>query len=136
MKDYYQGDPWLRFREALARTSALCREHNCRFRVAIFPFLHNLGTDYPFREIHRQIKADCEQLGIDCLDLDPALAAHSDERLTVNPFDAHPNERAHEIAGEALIDWLTDFSVRTASPDSGDADSDEASWSLERPSDD
>jgi hypothetical protein len=136
VKDYYQGDPWLRFREALARTSALCREHNCRFRVAIFPFLHNLGPDYPFREIHRQIKADCEQLGIDCLDLDPALAAHSDERLTVNPFDAHPNERAHEIAGEALIDWLTDFSVRTASPDSGDADSDEASWSLERPSDD
>ena len=106
VKEYYEGDPWLRFRDTLARTSMLCREHSCRFRVAIFPFLHNLGPDYPFREIHHQIKADCEQLGIDCLDLDPALSAHFDERLTVNPFDAHPNERAHEIAAEALTRWL------------------------------
>ena len=109
VKEYYEGETWLRFRDALSRTSAMCDEHNCRFRVAIFPFLHNLGPDYPFREIHQQIKADCERLGIDCLDLDPALSSHADERLTVNPFDAHPNERAHEIAAEALASWLADF---------------------------
>ncbi len=86
----------------------MCDEHGCRFRVAVFPFLHNLGPEYPFRPIHHRIMADCEDFGIDSFDLDPALSEHSDERLTVNPFDAHPNERAHEIAAEALTRWLSD----------------------------
>jgi len=72
VKEYYEGEPWQRFREALASM------------------------------------ADCEDFGIDSFDLDPALSEHSDERLTVNPFDAHPNERAHEIAAEALTRWLSD----------------------------
>lgn len=108
VKEYYEGEPWQRFREALARTSTMCDEHGCRFRIAVFPFLHNLGPDYPFRPIHYRIMSDCEDLGIDSFDLDPALSEHSDERLTVNPFDAHPNERAHEIAAEALTGWLSD----------------------------
>lgn len=108
VQEYYEGEPWQRFREALARTSAMCDEHGCRFRVAVFPFLHNLGPEYPFRPIHHRIMSDCEDLGIDSFDLDPALSENSDERLTVNPFDAHPNERAHEIAAEALTVWLSD----------------------------
>lgn len=129
VKGYYEGEPWLRFREALSRTSKLCDQNGCHFRVAIFPFLHNLGPDYPFREIHRQIKADCESLRIDCLDLDPGLSAHFDERLTVNPFDAHPNERAHEIAAEAMVDWLTGSRLSA----SENVPSSEGSESLERP---
>lgn len=107
VKEYYQGEPWQRFREMLGQTSVLCRENHCRFRVAVFPFLHNLGPDYPFGEIHQMIVTDCRALGIDCLDLAPALSQHADERLTVNPFDAHPNERAHEIAATALHQWLS-----------------------------
>ena len=106
VKEYYQGEPWLRFRDALERTSVLCREHDCTFRVVVFPFLHNLGPDYPFREVHQQIVKDCRKLDIDCLDLDSILSVHSNERLTVNPFDAHPNERAHELAAAAMKDWL------------------------------
>jgi hypothetical protein len=108
VKEYYEGEPWSRFREALARTSAMCDKNGCRFRVAVFPFLHNLGPEYAFRPIHHRIMADCENLGIESFDLDPALSEHSGERLTVNPFDAHPNERAHEIAAEALTRWLSD----------------------------
>ena len=133
VKEYYEGDPWLRFREALLRTSAMCGEHDCRFHVALFPFLHNLGPDYPFRQIHRQIKADCEELGIDCFDLDPALSAHAEERLTVNPFDAHPNERAHEIAAEALTSWLADSGVDAASVVGARSPSVDTDGSLERP---
>ncbi|MDA1163162.1 MAG: SGNH/GDSL hydrolase family protein [Planctomycetota bacterium] len=107
VKEYYDGEPWQRFRGVLTRTSKTCREHDCRFRVVIFPFLHNLGTEYPFREIHRQIGKDCGELEIDYLDLDPSLSKHASERLTVNPFDAHPNERAHEIAAQAIVDkWF------------------------------
>ena len=110
VKEYYEGRPWHLFSKALARTSAMCEKNGCKFRVAVFPFLHNLGPEYPFRSIHHRIMADCKDLGIDCFDLDPALSEHSDERLTVNPFDAHPNERAHEIAARALSRWLSDKS--------------------------
>lgn len=120
VKDYYQGEPWRRFREVLAQTAERCRASDCRFRVAIFPFLHDSAGSDSFQEIHRQIVKDCGGLGIDCLDLGPALSAHQDEGLTVNPFDAHPNERAHEIAAEALEEWLArstrDVTGRLLSP--------------------
>lgn len=106
VRDYYQGESWVRFRAALDRVAHLCRTHDCRFRVAIFPFLHRSSGDNEFTEIHHQIVSDCSLLGIDCLDLEPAFSDHREERLTVNPFDAHPNERAHEIAAGALKEWL------------------------------
>lgn len=106
VKDYYRGEPWRRFRDALAEAAELCHAGDCRFRVAIFPFLHDSAGSESFLEIRRQIVKDCGGLGIDCLDLGPALFAHRDEGLTVNPFDAHPNERAHQIAAEALEEWL------------------------------
>jgi hypothetical protein len=34
------------------------------------------------------------------------LEPHARERLTVNIFDAHPNERAHELAAEAISGQL------------------------------
>lgn len=106
VKEYYQGPSWDRFRDVLEKTAAMCRTRGVTFRVAIFPFLHNLTGDYPFREIHRQIFETCRQLEIPCLDLDEPLAARASEGLTVNPFDAHPNELAHGIAAEALHRWL------------------------------
>jgi hypothetical protein len=36
------------------------------------------------------------------LDLWPVLKPHLGEGLTVNRFDAHPNERAHALAAEAI----------------------------------
>jgi hypothetical protein len=39
---------------------------------------------------------------VPCLDLKTALLPHVGEGLTVNRFDAHPNERAQALAAEAL----------------------------------
>jgi len=98
----YDGAAFDRFSAVLARTADLCWTHNARFSVVIFPFLHSLGPDDPFRVVHEKLAARCGELRIEHLDLRPALAAHRDETLTVNPFDAHPNERAHELAAEAI----------------------------------
>lgn len=102
VKDYYTGKPWRGFENALQRVVQQSAEHNVQFSLVIFPFLHNLDPDYPFAEVHQQIAAKCAELHIPCVDLLPALQRHVSERLTVNPFDAHPNERAHALVAEEL----------------------------------
>jgi hypothetical protein len=42
------------------------------------------------------------------LDLRPVLESHAGEGLTVNRFDAHPNERAHALAAAAIERELLD----------------------------
>jgi hypothetical protein len=42
------------------------------------------------------------------LDLVETLEPHVDEGLTVNRYDAHPNERAHKLVAEALRAGLFD----------------------------
>ena len=112
VRDYYEGEPWQRMRETLADVSAMCRRQNVEFRVVIFPFLHNLGPDYPFRGVHEQIVTACAAEEIPVLDLAPVLSPHAGEGLMVNRFDAHPNERAHALAAEAIEAWLMDVSGR------------------------
>lgn len=102
----YDGPPWEAMRAMLVNVDRMCREHGTDFRVVIFPFLHNLGPEYPFRPVHEKIAAACRAAEIPVLDLDPELTPHVEEGLRVNPFDAHPNERAHQLAAAAIGRWL------------------------------
>lgn len=107
VRQYYEGEPWERMSGKLLQLQDLCREHGTELRIAVFPFLHCLDEDaYPFRDAHARITEFCRTAGIPVLDLEPFLSAHSDEVLTVNPFDAHPNERAHAIAAQAMLTEL------------------------------
>jgi len=98
----YAGIAWQRMFAKMATLHRECEEAGIDFRVVVFPFLHNLGPSYPFREAHDRIVEACGREKIPCLDLLPVLEPHAGERLTVNIFDAHPNERAHELAAEAI----------------------------------
>lgn len=106
VREYYDGEPWRRMRRKFLDVQDLCRKHGADFRVVVFPFLHNLGPDYPFRGVHGKVVAHCRSAGIPVLDLDPVLSPHVGEGLTVNPFDAHPNVRAHALAAEAIREKL------------------------------
>lgn len=102
VQDYYSGEPWQRFQAALLRTQALCSEHGCEFSVVVFPFMHVLGPEYPYRDVHAQIVSVCEEYGIMVIDLEPHLSPHAAAGLTVNRFDAHPNELAHDLAAQVI----------------------------------
>jgi len=87
-----------------------CRDAGIDLRVVVFPFLHNLGPNYPFTKAHQQIVAACQQQQIPCLDLLPVLQPHARENLTVSLFDAHPNERAHALVAPVIADeFLADL---------------------------
>ena len=108
VREYYDGQPWRDMQRKLDQVNGLCRTHGAKLEVVVFPFLHNLGPDYPFRDVHAQWTAWGRQSGVRVLDLLETLEAHVAEGLTVNRYDAHPNERAHSLAAEALETGLFD----------------------------
>lgn len=99
---FQEGEPLHGFLHALDKLHEDCSGHQVDLRVAIFPFLHNLGPDYPFAAAHQKLVDHCQEQEIPVLDLVAALKPHLAEGLVVNRFDAHPNERAHQLAAEAL----------------------------------
>jgi len=111
----YDSEAWTYFRQHLEQLDAVCRSRGAELRIVVFPFLHNLGPEYPFLAAHRKIDDFAKENGIRVLDLEPVFREHAGERLTVNAFDAHPNERAHAIAADAMMkSLLNDFATGQA----------------------
>jgi len=97
LADSYESEAWDGFAFHLEEMNAQCSDNDVELRVVIFPFLTELGSDYPFAKAHRKIMSFCETKGVNTLDLEPVFRRHADENLTVNRFDSHPNETAHQI---------------------------------------
>jgi lysophospholipase L1-like esterase len=116
VQDYYRGAPWDKMRDELLAFHTLLKQHHTELRLVIFPFLHNLGNHYPFRKAHERIVDFAKSQQIPILDLDPVLTPHVTEGLTVNRFDAHPNQRAHELAAEAIFQELLDDLIQPSDP--------------------
>ncbi len=98
----YEGEPWSQFQRKLEQLNQQCRDRNARLLVVLFPFLTALGENDPFLPAYAKMREHCEQLNIPCLDLTPVMTNHQREGLVVSRFDAHPNERAHALAAEAI----------------------------------
>ncbi len=117
VRDYFDGEPWVRMQRKLRAVQELCRRNGTDFRVVVFPFLHTLGDDDPFQPICAKVAAFCRDSEIPVLDLTPVLTPHADEGLMVNRFDAHPNERAHALAADAILSkLLNDLTAAKAVP--------------------
>ena len=106
-RDMY-GDP---NREGWERTQAYLREMNGqtqarggRFLIASWPLLVGLRGRYPFADVSETIARFCLSAGIPRHDLLSALYGRPDESLWVHPVDHHPNETAHRLAGESLVE--------------------------------
>lgn len=106
VKDFYDDDGMEGVTTRLREFRALCERHDSELRVVIFPFVHNLGSDYPFTEVHQKLVDACQQENIPVFDLKPVLEARTEDGLTVNPYDAHPNELAHQLAADAILQNL------------------------------
>lgn len=98
----YKGRPALRMLDEIDRLKSACKGAGVELRIAIFPFLHNLGPNYPFGHAHTVLMEHCREIHLLALDLRPVLEPHVGEGLVVGRFDAHPNERAHALAAEAI----------------------------------
>jgi lysophospholipase L1-like esterase len=102
------GNSWESCRTALQKAARLSRQGNFRLALAIFPELYRLDDGYPFGTVHQQVRREAEALGIPVLDLFDAFRGRDARELWVHPADHHPNDEAHRIAAEALLEFLRD----------------------------
>jgi lysophospholipase L1-like esterase len=110
LRQSYESEPWAQVQTLLKDLNHQCKEQGVDFRMVIFPFVRDVGENYPFRAAHKRIVDFCRAEKIPVLDLEPVFRPLASDNLVVSRFDAHPNERAHAIAAEAIEhDLLADF---------------------------
>src|ERR1035437_1198619 len=118
VRDAYRGPLWEQQKERLKFLRDLVRSQGGQLSVVTFPFLHALGPAYPWQFVHDELGQLWRDLNVPHLDLLPVFANLPPARLTVNRFDAHPNEFANQLAAEA-IDRFLSATVQPASPAPG-----------------
>lgn len=104
--DAYQGKLWEQQKQRLQELKEIITSHGGKLLVVIFPFVHAVGPDYPYKEVHRKLKAFWKNSGVPYLDLYDLYAGYNPQKLTVNAYDAHPNEFAHSLASQAIAEFI------------------------------
>jgi hypothetical protein len=106
VRDAYGGAPWTVQRQRLVALHGRVRDLGGRLLAVTFPFLHAVGAHYEFRPVHRQLGRFWRGQRVPHLDLLPLYEPLPPARLTVNRWDAHPNEYAHELAAREIGTFL------------------------------
>jgi len=102
----YEGPVWERQKKRLRTLRDLVDAQGAQLLVVTFPFVHDLGPDYPYRAVHERIDEFWRALGVPQLDLLGVFEAHAGEQLVIGRYDAHPNERANAIAADAIAAFI------------------------------
>ncbi len=106
VRDAYSGPVWQQQKERLKAFRDLVEAHGGHLAVVTFPFLNALGPNYEYRFVHDKLDRFWRGLGVPHLDLLPVFEGLPPSRVTVNHFDAHPNEYANKLAAQAMDKWL------------------------------
>jgi len=103
---YEDAGIWARQRARFGEMAEFCRASSIRLDVVVFPFFSQWGDGYPYDSCHDRVAEAWRELGIDVVDLRDAYRGIGSSDLVVNRFDAHPNERALEIAARVVVERL------------------------------
>lgn len=106
VKDGYRGEFWEAQKKRLLELRDLVQAQGGTLKVVTFPFFHALGDRYEYRFVHEELDQFWQSNSVPHLDLLPVYAGYSSRQLTVNPYDAHPNELASRLAAEAIDRFL------------------------------
>ena len=102
----YDNEVWDSQKLALRDMSILVQNQEAYFIVSTFPFLQKEISDYAFLSVHKQLDEFWSELQIPHIDLLPTYKPYLGEALTVNQYDAHPNEFAHQLAAKAINNYF------------------------------
>lgn len=94
----YEGQPWITQQKRLSLLNEKITARGGKLLVVTFPFLQSLGARYEYQGVHEKLNRFWEEQKIPHLDLYDTFNKFSPKQLTVNRFDAHPNELAHDLA--------------------------------------
>lgn len=110
-----QFDPdnpgWITSKNSLNEMKVLTEKKGIKLLVVVFPRLAGSGAagTYPAQKIQDQVVATARELGIETLDLLPALRGQDAESLKVTTTDTfHLNPLGHEIVAAFLEKYIRD----------------------------
>lgn len=112
----YEGRIWETQQARLRSLRDVVHQRGGRLVAVTFPFLDHPWTAYPYAAVHQRLDATWEALGVPHLDLLQTFREHSPTDLVVNGRDAHPNERAHALAADAMLPLLDREFSKTVPP--------------------
>jgi len=96
---------------AFRQISDLSKENNITTLMFIQPELYSLDN-YPFVDLHYQVKHSAEVEGLHTFDLLPYFKGKNEKSLWINRFeDRHPNEKGHEIIASGIFDILKEEKI-------------------------
>lgn len=110
--DYYpslfKGPDWKKCLGALENFRDLAHERVIPMVLLVFPVFDSpMDDSYSYSALHTKMREVGQSLGIPVLDLFEAYRGVDVYRLAVVPYtNAHPNELAHRIAADTILDYL------------------------------
>lgn len=102
----YNSTLWNFQKNRIEMINNYVKDRGGAFHVIIFPFLHSIKTGYPYEGIHNKLGKFFQEKNIPYLDLLGTFKKHLNENLSVNKFDAHPNEFSHSLAAKDILNFL------------------------------
>ena len=117
VREAYYGEKWEEQKQRLRALGDLIESRGRKLSVVTFPFMNALGSNYEYQFVHDELNAFWQEQHVPHLDLLPAFKNCQPAQLTVNAFDAHPNEFANRLAARAINDFLIE-QLKTNSPSS------------------
>ncbi len=86
----------------LQRMAQMCGHNGVAFRVALLPYIRVDDAKLDRQAIHTQVRTALEAIGVEVVDLFPAIHGKDWRGLIVNNNDAHPNEVAHALFADEI----------------------------------
>lgn len=108
VKRGYSGPTWEQQKQRLISLRELVQSHGGKLVVVTFPFMQAVGGNYEYQPIHDELNRLWIQLDVPHLDLLPTFARMPRDQITVNRYDAHPNERANVLAAKVIEPFLVE----------------------------
>lgn len=100
---------WLSVRRSLFIMSNITKRSNVKIVMFIWPSLvKDMKEKYAFKNVHQKIRTFASQYEIPAYDLLKTFEDFNGEKFHVAIGDAHPNAEGHQMAAQAMYDFITD----------------------------
>ncbi len=106
VRDHYAGDDWRALERLFEQLHSLVKVNGGELLVVVFPFFHAMAPDYVYRDLHEQVCEFWLARSVSCLDLSGVYRDLPGAKLVVNRYDAHPNALAHQLAADAMLEFI------------------------------
>lgn len=106
VRDGYQGALWEEQQQRLRAFRDQVQSHGGKLLVVTFPFMQAVGPQYPYKFIHEELDRFWMRERVPHLDLLSVYSNLPSAKITVNHFDAHPNEYANALAAQVIEPFL------------------------------